>query len=109
MTQSFTSPPDLRSTVLPLEAGDWRISVRECTDRGCGSPTPQVTVQSNGAIQFDPDDLLQDDLPTLQQFNPVGVFATPDGRRARRGRRFPLQLRWGVWRNWRSWASCACA
>ena len=36
VTETYSIAPALRTSVLPLEAGDWRISVRECTDRGCG-------------------------------------------------------------------------
>jgi hypothetical protein len=101
VTENFTVAPDLRTSVLPLEAGDWRISVRECTDRGCGNPSPQLSVHSNGAIQFDPEDLEDPDLVPLRQLSPVGVFTTPAGRRPRAGTRFPLQVSWGVWRHWK--------
>jgi hypothetical protein len=100
VTENFSVAPDLRSTVLPLEAGDWRISVRECTDRGCGTASPQLSVHSDGAIQFDPQDLEDPELVLLQQVSPVGVFTTPAGRRPRAGKRFPLQISWGVWRHW---------
>ncbi len=101
VTQNFSIAPALRSSVLPLDPGDWRISVRECTDRGCGSASAQLNVHSNGAIQFDPEDLETPDLVLQQQFSPVGVFTTPAGRRPRAGQTFPLQISWGVWRQWK--------
>lgn len=102
ITEQFSIAPELRSSILPLEPGDWRISVRECTDRGCGGGSPTLSVRSNGAIQFDPEDLARrTELQQFQQFSPVGVFATPAGRRARAGRPFRLQLSWGVWRQWK--------
>ena len=101
VTENFSIAPDLRTSVLPLEAGNWRISVRECTDRGCGSPSAQLNVHSDGAIQFDPEDLEEPDLLLLQTFSPVGVFTTPAGRRPRAGKAFPLQISWGVWRHWK--------
>jgi hypothetical protein len=100
VTENFSVAPDLRSSVLPLEAGDWTISVRECTDRGCGSGSGQLNVHSNGAIQFDAQDLATPELTLQQQFSPVGVFTTPAGRRPRAGKVFPLQISWGVWRHW---------
>lgn len=101
VTESYSIAPELRSSVLPLEEGDWRITVRECTDRGCGSPSPQISVHSVGVIQFDADDLREPELLLLQQSSPVGVFTTPAGRRPRAGTRFPLQISWGVWRHWK--------
>lgn len=102
VTHNFTIDPSLRSTVLPLEQGDWRVSVRECTDRGCGSASAVVAVRSNGVIEFDASDLQQDPVLNQNQISsPVGLFSTPAGRRARAGRRFPLQVSWGVWRRWR--------
>jgi hypothetical protein len=100
VSESFSVAPELRSTVLPLEPGDWRISVRECTDRGCGAGSQERSVHSDGVIQFDPDDLQSAELRTLQQASPVGLFATRAGRRPRAGRRFRLQISWGVWRHW---------
>jgi hypothetical protein len=101
VTQTYSISPDLRSTVLPLDAGDWKLTVRECTDRGCAGSSPLVSVHSNGAIQFNPDQLLTGDLPLLQRIAPVGVFTTPAGRSARAGKVFRLQLLWGVWRQWK--------
>jgi hypothetical protein len=99
-TREFTVSPDLRNTVLPLEAGDWSITVRECTDRGCGSTSPTRTVRSNGVTQISESDLAR--LTGLQTISPVGIFTMAAGRGARRGRAFPLQVSWGVWRHWKS-------
>ncbi|HZI90567.1 MAG TPA: hypothetical protein VFD31_02930 [Thermoleophilaceae bacterium] len=101
VTQNFSIAPDLRTSVLPLEAGDWSISVRECTDRGCGNGSATLNVRSIGVFQFDPQDLERPVLRQLQQFSPVGVFTTPAGRRPRAGKLFPLQISWGVWRHWK--------
>ncbi len=100
-TREFTVAPDLRASVLPLEAGDWKISVRECTDRGCAAGSAPLSVRSIGAIQFDPRDLQSQDLVSQQQFSPIGVFAINAGRRPRAGTRFALQISWGVWRQWK--------
>jgi hypothetical protein len=99
VTQNFTIAPSLRSTLLPLEPGTWTLSIRECTDRGCGTAPAAVSVQSQGATQFDPADLQA--VTELMTISPVGVFATPANRRARPRRTFPLQVSWGVWRQWR--------
>ncbi len=100
VTETYSIAPALRTSVLPLEAGDWRISVRECTDRGCGAGSGQLNVHTSGAIQFDPSDLATPELTLQQQFSPVGVFTTPAGRRPRAGQTFPLRISWGVWRHW---------
>jgi hypothetical protein len=101
VTNEYTVSPELRGTVLPLEAGDWKVSVRECTDRGCGAASPQLSVHSNGAVQFNPADLQTGELQQFQAFAPVGIFSTPAGRGARAGKLFRLQVSWGVWRQWK--------
>ena len=101
VTEDYSISPDLRSAVLPLEPGDWKISVRECTDRGCGGGSGQLDVHSNGAIQFNPADLQTPEMLQAQAISPVGVFSTPAGRHPRAGKSFRLQISWGVWRQWR--------
>jgi hypothetical protein len=99
VTQNYSIAPSLRTTVLPLEPGSWTLSIRECTDRGCGAAPASVQVQSQGAIQFDLTELQA--VGELMTISPVGIFTTPAGRTARSGRAFPLQISWGVWRQWR--------
>jgi hypothetical protein len=100
-TQEFSIAPSLRTSLLPLERGDWRISVRECSDRGCANGSPPINVRALGVLQFDPDDFPDGDLPVLQQFSPVGVFTMPAGRKPSVGKVFPLQISWGVWSHWK--------
>jgi hypothetical protein len=100
VTQDYTISPDLRSAVLPLDAGDWKVSVRECTDRGCGSGSGLVSVHSNGVGLFDVRQLQTPSLIQQQITAPVGMFTTPAGRRARAGKTFRLQIFWGVWHHW---------
>jgi hypothetical protein len=101
VTNEFTVAPELRAIVLPLAAGDWKVSVRECTDRGCAAGSTPLAVHSTGATEFDPRDLLGPELVSQQQFSPVGVFAIPAGSKPRAGARFPLRVSWGVWRQWK--------
>jgi hypothetical protein len=93
----FTVGPDLRSTLLPLAAGRWTVDVLECTDRGCGAPSASADVVSDGPSQIrDPTDFRD-----LMIEQPVGVFSTPVGRRARAGRTFRLKVSWATWSHWR--------
>ena len=97
LQMGFTVGADLRSTLLPLAAGQWTVDVLECTDRGCGTPSASVDVVSDGPQQIrDPTDF--SDLMIEQ---PVGVFTTPAGRRARAGRTFRLEISWAAWSHWR--------
>ena len=97
LQMGFTVGADLRSTLLPLAAGQWTVDVLECTDRGCGAPSASAEVVSDGPLQIrDPTDFTG-----LIREQPVGVFATPAGRRARAGRTFRLEISWATWSHWR--------
>jgi hypothetical protein len=100
VTQDYSISPDLRSALLPLDVGDWQVSVRECTDRGCGSASLPVSVHSRGVTLFDTSQLGTPPLLQQQASAPVGMFTTPAGRGARAGKTFRLQILWGVWTHW---------
>ena len=92
----FTVGAGQRSALLPLDAGRWRVDVLECTDRGCGAPSVGADVDSDGPLQIvDPTRFT-----TLMIEQPVGIFATPAGRRARAGRAFRLRIPWATWGHW---------
>ena len=93
----FSVGADLRSTLLPLEAGRWRIDVLECTDRGCGSPSTGADVDSDGPLQI----LDRTQFTTLMLDQPVGIFAIPAGRTVRAGHAFRLRIPWATWGHWR--------
>jgi hypothetical protein len=93
----FSFGADLRTALLPLEAGRWTVDVLECTDRGCGNPSSAADVESNGPVQI--GDIR--DFTDLQIQQPVGVFTTPAGRRVRAGGKFPLEISWATWSHWR--------
>jgi hypothetical protein len=99
--QTYSVAPSLRTTLVPLEAGSWTLSIRECTDRGCAAASAPVQVQSQGVVQFDAEDLRRLEIQELVALSPVGIFTTPAGRSARPRGTFPLQISWGVWRQWR--------
>lgn len=93
----FSVGADQRSALLPLAAGRWRVDVLECTDRGCGVPSAGADVDSDGPLQIiDPSQF-----SSLILEQPVGIFATPAGRRARAGRAFRLRIAWAAWGHWR--------
>lgn len=92
----FSVGADQRSTLLPLQAGRWRVDVLECTDRGCGGTSAGADVDSDGPLQIlDPSQFT-----SLVLEQPVGVFTTPAAR-ARAGRVFRLRIAWAAWRHWR--------
>jgi hypothetical protein len=103
---AFSASADDRMMLLPLEAGRWFVDVRECTDRGCGSASPKVSVLSDGPNQITG----RQQFESLEIGQPVGVFAMPSGRasrfggrfaRARAGGGFALKVAWATWSHWR--------
>jgi hypothetical protein len=83
----------LRSGLVPAAAGQ-RVSVRECTDRGCGPQSAQLTLSKP----------LQPTLPSDFQLaeTPIGLVASRVAARLRRGRTGSLALGWRAWKGWKA-------
>ena len=103
---AFSAPAGARTMLLPLETGRWLVDVRECTDRGCASASPKVSVLSDGPNQITGRRQFED----LEIEQPVGVFTLPSKRasrfggrfaRARAGGGFALKVAWATWSHWR--------
>ena len=102
----FEFGPEIRDAVLPLATGsEWSITVRECTDRGCGGRSSAAgTATTSGltplgaalekALDRKSTQILIGDFP-------LGVSTTLAGRTTKRGATFPLRVAWGAWRSWR--------
>jgi len=99
----FEFPDTARDVVLPVATGgNWRVTVRECTDRGCaGKSTSAGTTSGLSPLGAQLVEALnRPSVLELRQARPVGVFTTLAGRTARAGSTFPLRIAWGAWGRW---------
>jgi hypothetical protein len=100
VTTGYSFGPELREALLPAAAGARvSVTVRECTDRGCGptGPTPVSLVAGPAG----PDSIAPPFVgPELDEL-PLGAFTIQSGQKARAGRPFGLVSEWAAWKRWR--------
>ncbi len=99
---SYTADPDVREMVLPSPAGARvTVTVRECTDRGCGATAPEPVSIVTGLPADVPDSLARPFVEQERADLPLGAFTIQSGLRARAGRPFGLVASWAAWKRWR--------
>jgi hypothetical protein len=88
--------------VLPSPAGAWvTVTVRECTDRGCGATAPEPVSIVTGLPGDVPDSLARPFVQKELDDLPLGAFTIQSGLRARAGRPLGLVASWAAWKRWR--------
>ena len=102
ITMQFSFPATTREAALPAPAGrSVSVTVRECTDRGCG-PGKGTAVAQAGGPGAQLEAALDRTFVQQQMIDfPIGVFSMRAGLKARPDHTYGLLLSWGTWRRWR--------
>jgi hypothetical protein len=102
LTMQFSFSAATREAALPAPDGrSVSVTVRECTDRGCG-PGRGTGVARAGGASAQLQDALDRQFVQQQMLDfPIGVFSMRTGLTARPDRTYGLLLSWGTWRRWR--------
>ena len=102
ITMQFSFSAATREAPLPAPDGrSVSVTVRECTDRGCG-PGKGTAVARAGGPGAQLEAALDRQFVQQQMLDlPLGVFSMRTGLKARPNRTYGLLLSWGTWRRWR--------
>ena len=102
ITMQFSFSATTREAPLPAPDGrSVSVTVRECTDRGCGAGKGTAVARAGGpGAQLEA--ALDRQFVQQQMIDlPLGVFSMRTGLTARPNRTYGLLLSWGTWRRWR--------
>jgi hypothetical protein len=102
ITMQFSFSAGTREAPLPAPDGrSVGVTVRECTDRGCG-PGRGTAVAEAGGPGAQLQAALDRQFVQQQMIDfPIGIFSMRTGLKARPNRTYGLLLSWGTWRRWR--------